>query len=338
MNLATQGCFSQPCRLLLALTTPPTPINDAHPGGLLFHGWQHLKYLKPPLSIEKQIELLRQRGMDIPDREEAAHYLAHLNYYRQAAYWLPFEKSHNTHQFKPNTSFSQVLGMYIFDRELRLLVMDAVERVEVSLRAHFASYLSGKYGTHAHLQAELFFKQSTYDFTLRALKKETNRSGEDCIRHLTRKYDETLPPLWAAVELMSLGQLSTWYNNLNKREDRKAIADFYGMDEKHLRSFFHHLSIVRNLCAHHARLWNREFTFTYKLPTTRPQALIGSLNRKAPRRLYNTLAMLAYLMDVTCIHHHWKQRLFELLKQHSIDAEAIGTPTGFESLAIWKKE
>ncbi|MDX8412919.1 MAG: Abi family protein, partial [Mariprofundales bacterium] len=267
-----------------------------------------------------------------------AHYLSHLNYYRLAAYWLPFEQNHSTHQFKPNINFSQVLNMYVFDRELRLLVMDAVERVEVSLRTHFASHLSGKYGTHAHLQAELFFKQSTYNFTLKTLKKEVGRSGEDFIRHLTRKYDEELPPLWAVVELMSLGQLSTWYNNLKQRTDRKAIAEFYNVDEKHLRSFFHHLSIVRNLCAHHARLWNREFTFTYKLPTTRPQALINSLNRKAPRRLYNTLAMLAYLMDVTCTNHHWKQRLLELLKHHHIDAGAIGAPAGLELLTIWQKQ
>ncbi|MDX8389471.1 MAG: Abi family protein [Mariprofundaceae bacterium] len=88
--------------------------------------------------------------MDIPDRAETAHYLSHLNYYRLAAYRLPFEQNHSTHQFKPNTSFSQVLDMYVFDRELRRLVMDAVERVEVSLRACFTSHLSGKYGTHAH--------------------------------------------------------------------------------------------------------------------------------------------------------------------------------------------
>jgi len=307
------------------------------PGGYFFSGWRPLKYLKPFLSIEKQIDLLQQRGMDIPNRAEAAHYLAHLNYYRLSAYWLPFEQDHSTHQFKPDTSFKRVLEMYVFDRELRLLAMDAVERVEVSLRTHFASHLSGKYGAHAHLRPKLFFNQRTYDYTLDTLKKEAKRSGEDFIRHLTNKYDEELPPLWAAVELMSLGQLSRWYNNLNEREDRKAIADHYDMDEKHLRSFFHHLSIVRNLCAHHARLWNREFTFTYKMPKTRPQVLSISLNRKSPRRLYNTLVMLAWLMDVTCIDHHWKSRFLGLLKQHAVDARAIGAPVGFELLPVWEE-
>jgi abortive infection bacteriophage resistance protein len=109
------------------------------------------------------------------------------------------------------------------------------------------------------------------------------------------------------------------------------------MDEKHLRSFFHHLSIIRNLCAHHARLWNREFIFTYKMPKTRPKILSASLNRKSPRRLYNTLAMLAWLMDVTCIDHHWKSRLLGLFKQHAVDARAIGAPVDFELLPVWEK-
>jgi len=295
-----------------------------------------LKYAKPPLPIDEQIELLIHRGMEIQDRDEAEHYLAHLNYYRLAAYWLPFEQHHHTHQFKPGARFDQVLDLYIFDRELRLLMLDAVERVEVSLRARLASHLTCKYGAHAHLKSELFFNHRTYSHLIGKLHDEVHRSGEEFIRHLTGKYDEALPPLWASVEVMSFGQLSQWYNNLQSRADRKAIADNYDIDEKHLRSFFHHLSIVRNICAHHARLWNREFTFTYKLPGTKPEALLESLNRTSPRRLYNTLGMLVWLMDVTCPGHHWKVRLLELIKRHNIDARAMGAPAGFESLPIWQ--
>ena len=221
-----------------------------------------MKYAKPPLPIPDQIELLLQRGMIIPDRSEAEHYLAHLNYYRLAAYWLPFESDHRSHRFKTGTRFDQVLNLYVFDRELRLLVLDAVERVEVSLRARLASHLSCKYGPHAHLRSELFYNHRTYSYLVGKLHDEVDRSGEEFVRHLTGKYDEALPPLWASVEVMSLGQLSRWYNNLKQRADRKAIADHYQIDEKYLRSFFHHLSIVRNICANHARLWNRTFTIT----------------------------------------------------------------------------
>lgn len=229
-----------------------------------------------------------------------------------------------------------MLNLYVFDRELRLLVLDAIERIEVSLRSKLAYQLSHKYGTHPHLRSELFHDPETYKQTLGRLKSEVKRSSEDFIRHLVAKYDEDLPSIWAVVELMSLGQASTWYDNLEHRSDRKTLADDYDMDEKYLRSFFHHLSTVRNLCAHHARLWNREFTFINKTPTTRPQRLHGSLNPASPRRLYNTLAILAYLLNVISPEHHWKQRLIDLIDTHRVHVSMMGFPENWRELPIWK--
>ena len=97
--------------------------------------------------------------MIVPDREQAKHYLRHLNYYRLSGYWLPFEANHNPHTFTPGTNFNQVIDLYVFDRELRLLIMDAVERVEVSVRTPWAYHLSQKYGPHAHLNSYLFSDQ-----------------------------------------------------------------------------------------------------------------------------------------------------------------------------------
>jgi abortive infection bacteriophage resistance protein len=95
-------------------------------------------------------------------------------------------------------------------------------------------------------------------------------------------------------------QLSKWYANLSTSADRNAIANVYGMDEINLVSFLHHLSTVRNICAHHSRLWNREFTFTFKLPKKRPKQLLQVLNfsPSTSKRIYNTLVMLDYLMVI----------------------------------------
>ena len=99
--------------------------------------------------------LLQARGMAIADPSEALFYLQHLNYYRLGAYWLPFEADHSTHQFRPGTRFDDVLNLYMFDRELRLLVLDAIERSEVSLRGQWAFHLAHQHGVHAHLDATL---------------------------------------------------------------------------------------------------------------------------------------------------------------------------------------
>jgi abortive infection bacteriophage resistance protein len=115
-----------------------------------------MKYNKPPLTIEQQVDRLAARGLAIPDKARAAHYLAHLNYYRLRAYWLPLERDPKQHIFKVGTSFEHVLDLYVFDRKLRLLLLDAIERIEVSLRTQWAYHLAHQYGPHAYLDARHF--------------------------------------------------------------------------------------------------------------------------------------------------------------------------------------
>jgi abortive infection bacteriophage resistance protein len=93
---------------------------------------------------------------------------------------------------------------------------------------------------------------------------------------------------------------------------------------------------VRNLCAHHSRVWNRDFTFVLKIPRHRPAAVLSSLNPVAPRKLYNTLVLLAYILDTVSPGHHWKQRLLELLRVHSVSESDMGFPHGWRQRAIWK--
>ncbi len=307
-------------------------------GGYFFLGCRTVKFDKHPLTFQEQLELLQQRGLIVTDQAEARHYLGHLNYYRLAAYLLPFEQDHTSHQLLPDTTFDQVLNLYIFDRELRLLVLDAIERVEVSIRTQLAYSLAHRHGPHAFLNPALFKAKWRHDRNLLSLQQEVGRSREEFIRHLRQKYDEALPPIWAVVEIMTFGQLSKWYSNLSSGADRNAVAHAYEMDEINLVSFLHHLSTVRNVCAHHSRLWNRVFTFTFKLPRKRPSTLVKEMNTEGHdiKRLYNTLVVLAYLMDLTCIEHHWKKRLKDLIAYHNINTSKMGFPTDWQIKPIWK--
>lgn len=301
-----------------------------------------MKFNKRPFTHEQQLDQLIQRGLACADRAQALHYLGHINYYRLGAYWLPFEADHASHTFKPGTCFDDVLNLYVFDRELRLLVLDAIERVEVSVRTGWAYTLAHRYGPHAHLDATLFKKPDrNWNYTQQSQRLEVEvrnaKHHEAFLRHHYQKYDESMPPLWAVVEIMTLGQLSKWYSNLCHGADRNAVAHRYGMDETNLTSFLHHLSVIRNFCAHHNRLWNREFTFTFRLPSHRPPALVTSLNHQDSRRLYNTLTVLAWLLDGISPQHHWKQRLKKLLTQHNIDLQRMGFPTDWQQRAIWQE-
>lgn len=291
---------------------------------------------KPATTLEQQLDLLENRGMIINNRPQAAHYLAHLNYYRLGAYWLNFESDHKSHQFKPKTHFEDIVNLYVFDRELRLLVLDAIERIEVSLRSQWAYCLAHQYGSHPHLDRNLFKHDWDYQQNKSKLKTELDRSKEPFVIHFNNRYTEELPPVWVVSEVMSLGTLSKWFDNLRHRQDRNRIAAIYKMDEKNLTSFLHHLSIIRNICAHHSRLWNRDFTFTFRLPKKSPVGLPPCFNPNAPRKIYNSLVMLVFLLDIISPQHHWRCRLFDLLNKHHIDTKAMGFPVGWQSLAVWQ--
>jgi len=305
-----------------------------------------MRFAKPPTSIPEQITQLQARGMDIPEQTAATHYLSHISYYRLTAYWLPFESNHDSHRFRAGTSFEEVLNLYIFDRELRLLLMDAIERVEISTRTRWMDALVQAHGPHAHLLPALFTTTIgkngnivwSHGKAVASLKVESLKSREKFILHLRHKYDEDLPPLWATCELMTFGEFSKWFTHTQSSALRNQVARAYGLDEITLASFLHHLAVVRNYCAHHARLWNREFTVRWKLPKKHPVPLVPNLHFPKDRNLYNTLAMLGFLMDIISPHTGWKQRILALIEKHRIDPLLMGFPAGFRGYPLWVNE
>lgn len=291
-------------------------------------------FTKAATTIDEQIDRLLSRGMIIDDYASACFYLQHLNYYRLGAYWLPFEEDHGTHTLRQGTRFSDVLNLYIFDRELRLIVLDAIERIEVSVRSHWAFHLSHRHGPHAHLNSGLFDTRY-WRKNLDKLSTEVHRSDEVFIHHHLETYLEELPPAWAVCEVMTLGMLSRWYDSLKPYQTRRAIAATYGVDEQVLKSWLHHLSLVRNVCAHHSRLWNREFTITPNLPRTKPSHLAAEF-MGGSRSIYNTLIILLHGMDIVAGSHHWRSRLKALIAKHDVPTVAMGFPDAWNERAIWQ--
>jgi abortive infection bacteriophage resistance protein len=300
------------------------------------------QYLKPALTVDQQIDLLIQRGMHVPDRKQAHHHLTHISYYRLRAYWLPFEmvpQNGEGHAFKNDADFATVLAIYNFDRELRLLLTDAIERVEISLRTRFANVLTLRYGPFAHQDSRLFTKKHVWEKSHEELTKEFIRSRETFAEHYRKQYQELdSPPLWVACELLSLGQLSRWLQNTRLPKDRQKIANTYGLDEKVLVSFVHHLSVVRNHCAHHGRMWNRKLSLKMQIPSKKPANLSMQFNPHEDRRLYNTLTMLTYLMSLISPSSSWRERIKTLVQDTpQIDPVDMGFPANWTNMSIWRE-
>lgn len=297
-----------------------------------------MKFDKPPLSFEQQLDRLIDRGLHVDDREHALHVLQHVNYYRLAGYLLPFEQDHATHALRPGTTMAAVMAIYRFDRELRLLVLDAMERVEVSLRTAWAYHVAHHASPHGYLDCRHAASAKRFAQQLATLEREIERSRETFIAHHRNKYtDPDLPPSWVACEVMSLGQLSKWYALLRPMSIRKHVARPYGLDQQVLESALHHLTYVRNVCAHHARLWNRSLVVTWKAPAKGAAVLREALGEPESRQLYNSLCLMAYMMEVISPGSSWRSRLKALVAKYAPDVSAMGIPADWRERRLWRE-
>ena len=165
---------------------------------------------KPALSTAEQVDLLLSRGMQVVQPQRAAKVLQHINYYRLRAYWLAFEvhsQTERNHHFVNGTDFDLVVAIYNFDRELRLLVLDAVERFEISLRTRLSNELTLRYGPFAHEDGSCFTRQAVWQTGLDELRREYKRSRETFAEHYRTEYPHHMgfPEHWQT--------LSVWQEN-----------------------------------------------------------------------------------------------------------------------------
>ncbi len=292
-----------------------------------------MTYSKPALTLDQQIEHLKSCGMILPDQEQTKRDLAHKNYYRLRAYWLPFEvgkPGDEATYLKPDTTWPKIMAIYEFDRLLRERLMDTIQRLEISARTGFAYFLAIKYGPHAHENPTLFFNAEIHAKLLEKLIADYADSQEVFAAHHREKYpDLKTPPIWAACELMTLGQLSRWYGALKSTADQKLVAKQYGLHEMLLRSFLHHLTVVRNICAHHGRIWNRTMVVKMMLPSDR--RITHLFNHKSPDRIYNTIVMLALIQCIIDPACTWTQELKTFIAANpEINLTAMGFPVDWQ--------
>jgi abortive infection bacteriophage resistance protein len=250
-----------------------------------------IAYTKPWQSYADQIKLLAQRGLVVTDIQAAEQFLSHLNYYRFSGYCLAFEVKR--HEFIPGTTFEQIVQAYEFDLTLRDLVTEALEVVEVDIRATVAYVFGQRHEAFGHVGPASFFSHFNHRDWLERLRDEVQRSSELFVKHFAQTYTEFPDlPVWIATEVMSFGSLSKMVHGMLKR-DQKEIAMRYRMQPHILQSWMHHLVYVRNLCAHHSRLWDRVWSIKPELPAGRdwqPPALLSN------NRLFSTLLLLRHWM------------------------------------------
>mgnify|MGYP001067855754 CR=1 FL=1 len=223
-----------------------------------------IPYSKLWHSLADQLQRLKDSGLIIHNDEAAIDFLRHLNYYRFTGYGLAFEQSR--HNFIAGTTFEQLRQAYEFDRALRDLVYESMEVVELDIRTSVAYTFGETYGAFGHTDPANFFKHFKHRKWYSGLKFETERSNERFVEHFKNTYDNYPDlPIWVVTEIMSFGTLSRMIEGMSK-SDVKRVAARYKFQPLHFISCLHHLVYVRNICAHHARLWDREWSIKPILP------------------------------------------------------------------------
>ncbi len=299
---------------------------------------------KPPLTYEEQIEKLQQRGLIIENEVFALHCLRHYNYYRLSVYWRVFTEVDNHDRFRSGTRFEDVWQVYDFDRELRKLVNEACKRLEISARSCWAYELAQKWGNQAYENPEVFNHKPNHTKLLCWADARFEESREQFVRHYKEKGCHR-PEIWVMVELLDFGQFCRFYNATKQARTRKNIAKSYELDEKSFASLLDHCRYLRNLCAHHSRLWNRRFLKKLSIPNKKPTALVSTLQHfpieeqeeKDSRKIYNSLVLLIHCMRLIEPKSGWDHRLLNHIK--TLPGSLVpymGFPENWISRPIWE--
>ena len=296
--------------------------------------------------------------MEITDEERASHYLSSIGYYRLSAYWYPLRQS--THDengalrvldaYRDNTRFCDVVDLYVFDKRLRLLLLDAIERIEVALRTDIALLLGAR-DPWAHLdrgQLDRRFvtprfhgRRSVHEEWCERLAKQEARSHEDFVAHFKERYPSSPLPIWVAVELWDFGMLSYFFNGM-RDPDKDVIARRYRIPRRNLlATWLRSFNFVRNTCAHHSRIWNRPIADVPAPPRAGEIPLLDHIggDSEALRRLYAQCAFMQYLLRTVNPTSSWGERLKALMTtlptSPHLTLESAGFMAGWDQQPLW---
>lgn len=296
-----------------------------------------MKYTKQPLTLEQQADQLLHRGMS-GDRELMVARLASVNYYRLTAYWLPFRNPDDT--FKPGTTFDVVWNRYVFDRRLRLLVMDAVERIEIAVRTQLAYHHAHSYRAFGYAEDPASLPKLNAADRIQFIQRvaeETDRSREPFVGHFRSKYGDVHRPLpvWMVTEVMTFGTILTFFRGCSHHV-KQNVASHFGVPERVFDSWLLTLNAVRNICAHHGRLWNRELGVKPLIPRLPKYPDWHTPVAVTNNRMFAVLTICRHCLRCVAPQSGWSNRIRSLLAEFSrVPRVSMGFPADWERCPIW---
>lgn len=288
-------------------------------------------YTKPAKSPADLVRQLKQRGLIIADEARAERYIDNIGYYRLSAYMYPFLSAPKTaHQFKTGVTFDRVLRLYRFDKKLRVLLFNEIEKIEVAFRAAVVNTITDRTGDIFWMTNPAYVNSSTSSL----IQREYSHSTEDFIEHFKRTYSDPYPPAWILSEILPFGNITWIFRNLSN-SNKKAVAKKFYLHAPVLESWMNIVTLTRNSCCHHARVWNKVNSI---IPNdmsgmTRPWITTSTDKRKT----YYNICIIKYFLDIISPNNDFKKKLLTLfLAFPEIDLNAMGFNADWETEPLWR--
>jgi abortive infection bacteriophage resistance protein len=294
-----------------------------------------IPYSKIPLTYSEQLSQLKARGLIIDNESKTLHLLENIGYYRLSGYWYPLLKDKPNHIFKETANFHSAFQLYCFDRELRQLVISELEKIEIAIRAKMIYVLSLKHGCFWFQYPNLFKNELKHSNTLQKIKEEYNKSDQDFLKSFKNKYTDSFPPAWMILEVTSFGSLSLLYSNLNDSREKREIANYFGISDSVFASWIHSIVYLRNLCAHHSRLWNRTLSIQPLIPRNPHRTWLIDLS-VSNNKTFFMLSIVKYLLQTVNPSSTFNNKFQLLLEKYpNVDTNAMGFSKDWKSEPLW---
>lgn len=290
-------------------------------------------YTKIAETVEQTVQRLIAKKLEIDDLATAEKALKSIGYFRLLIYMRHFQDNAPSREFVAAAKFSHILDLYSFDRSVRLLTLDAIERLEVALRAAIINPLAELHGPHWYLDMSHYANEVGFHGVLEKITQGAGARRGLALSHYYDKYcSPSLPPIWLVCEKLTFGTLSRFFSELKIDRRKKVGRYLWTYPENLLVSWFHSLADLRNICAHQDRLWNNPIT-TYPPEKHRSHAKdFGGKNT-----FYNRAVVIQLLMKELGMNGWWRDALDGVLTRcsHVDPLKHLGFPVGWKTLAVW---
>ena len=289
-------------------------------------------------STEDLVSLLTQRGLTIDNAYIASQYIKNIGYYRLSAYLYPLlEMPKEEQRFKSNSHFNKALELYRFDKKLRLFLFNEIEKIEISFRSTLANMVTEETGNMFWItDLSVFANPNKYNKTIELIDKEVKRSKEDFILHFKNKYSNPYPPAWMLVEILPLGIVTRIFENIKSNSLKKKIAAHYELPVPVLTSWLTVITLTRNSCCHHSRVWNRIYAVTPMIAKKLSRPWIN--NSINPLKTFYDICIVKWYVDIISPNNDMKEHLLCLFRAFpNVDVKAMGFPYQWEQEPLWSK-